>query len=545
MNITGNTIADLVIIVLIAIIALVFFGLFLFSRFYRKTSQGQAMVRTGFGGVRVSFNGILVVPVLHRLEIMDISLKSFTLERMGKEGLICKDNMRADIKVTFFISVNSTESDVKHVAMNIGTARASDKELLINLFDAKFSEALKTVGKDFEFTQLYSERDEFKKRMLKEIGQELNGYSLDSAAIDYLEQTKLEHLDPENILDAEGIKKITELTAEQHKRTNLLRRDEEKVITQQDVEAKETILDLNKQLEDKEANQQKDIAAIRARTEAETLKIQEEERLKSEKARIATEEELEIAEQKKQREVIIELKRKEAIEAKQNEIVEKEKQLEANEREKVVALAQIEKTKEVEIQKRDIQGVIKSRIELEKETVTEEEKIKDTRAFADAEREKKVAITQAEQASEEALVQQIKAAEASKKAAEIRAEQDKIEATTLREVADKKAESKKIMADADAEEKAAIGLSEAKVTKAKAEALQMQGESEANVIQQKAEAEAEGIRAKKSAENEAYEEQGKIDAKILEEKGMAESKVIEIKADSVKKQGLAEAEVMA
>lgn len=527
-------------------------------RWYKKATAGQALVRIGGLGknkkdengrekrkIKVSFDSMWVIPVIHKLEIMDISLKSFTLERMGKEGLICKDNMRADIKVTFFISVNSTEDDVKHVAMSIGTARASDRELLINLFDAKFSEALKTVGKKFDFTQLYSERDEFKKAMITEIGTEMNGYSLDSAAIDYLEQTKLEHLDPENILDAEGITKITQLTAEQHKFTNKLKRDEEKVITQQNVEAKETILDLNKQLAEKEENQKRDIAAIKARAEAETLKIQQEELLKSEKARLATEEELQINEEKKQREVIIERKRKEAIEARQIEIVDKERQLEMTEKEKVVELAQIAKLKEVEIQKRDIQGVIKSRIELEKETVLEEEKIKDTRAYAEAERQKKVAITQAEQLAEEALVQEIKAAEAKRKAAELKAEQDKLEATVEREVADKKAESKKIMAEAVAEEAAALGLSEAKVLEAKSAALQKQGQAEANVIKQKALAEADGITAKKAAENAAYEEQGKIDARVLEEKGFSEAKVIDMKADSIKKQGLAEAEVMA
>lgn len=538
---------NLFIILGVSLVVLVFLIAVFIARLYRKASQGQALVRTGVGGTRVSFNGMLVFPVFHRLEVMDISLKSFTLERLGKDGLICKDNMRADIKVTFFIRVNPQPGDVQNVAQSIGTARASDRDLLMELFDAKFSEALKTVGKNFDFVALYSDRDGFKHAMLELIEKEgeLNGYSLESAAIDYLEQTKLDYLDPENILDAEGIRKITRLTAEQNKHTNLLKRDEEKVITQQDVEAKETILDLNKQLAEKEANQRKDIASIEARTEAETTKIQEEERLKAQKAHIETEEELAISREKMEREVIIERKRKEAIEAKQTEIVEKERQLEQNEREKQVELAQIEKLKEVEIQKRDIQGVIKSRIELEKATVEEEEKIKDTKAFAEAEREKKVAITMAEQEAEEALVQQIKAAEASKQAAEIKSEQDRIEATTQREVADKKAESKKIMADAEAEEAAALGLSEARVTEAKAEALQKQGEAEANIIQQKAVAEAEGIKAKRAAENEAYEEQGTIDAKILEEKGLAEAKVIDIRADSVKKQGLAEAEVMA
>ncbi len=536
---------NMVIVWSVAGVVLLFAILATIAKFYKKAQQGQALVRTGMGGIKVNFNGMFVIPVFHRLEIMDISLKSFTLERMGKEGLICKDNLRADIKVTFFIKVNNKVDDVKDVAQSIGTARASDRELLMELFDAKFSEALKTVGRNFDFVNLYSDRDGFKKNMVQLIQEgELNGYSLESAAIDYLEQTKIENLDPENILDSEGIRKITELTAEQNKRTNLLKRDEEKVITQQDVEAKETILDLNKQLAEKEENQKRDIAAIKARAESETLKITQEERLKSERARITSDEEISLAEEKKEREIIIERKRKEATEAKQTEMVEKERSLEATEREKVVELAQIAKLKEVEIQKRDIQGVIKSRIELEKATVEEQEKINDTKAYAEAERQKKVAITLAEQKAEEALVQEIKDAEAKKKASELKAEQEKIEANTMREVADKKAESKKIMAEAEAEEAAALGLSEAKVMEAKAKALEEQGEAEASIIKQKALAEADGIKAKKAAENEGYEEQGRIDAKILQEKGLAEAKVIEIKADSTKKQGLAEAEVM-
>jgi uncharacterized membrane protein YqiK len=463
---------------------------------------------------------------------------------MGKEGLICQDNMRADIKVTFFIKVNKTEEAVKNVAQSIGTARASDRELLIQLFDAKFSEALKTVGKKFDFEDLYSERDKFKKEMLAEIGEELNGYSLEGAAIDFLEQTKLEFLDPSNILDSQGIRKITELTATQHKLTNQIRRDEEKEIKRQDVEARETVLDLEKQNVDKEEKQKEDIASIKARAHSVIAKTQQEELLKSERARIETEEEVQKAEERKQKEVMILNKERLAIEARKTEEVEKERSIAITDREKAVELAQIDKLKSVEQDRRDIQKTIKERIELERETVVEEEKIKDTRAQAEADRIKKVAITAAEQSAEEGLVKEIKAAEARKKAAELKADQDRLEATVEREVVDKKAESKKIMADANAQEAAAIGLSEARVMEAKSAALDKQGQAEANIIRQKALAEAEGIQAKQASENEAYEEKGKIDIKILEERGIVESKIIDIKADSVKKQGLAEAEVM-
>lgn len=541
-----NDLTTQIIIASVAFIVILLFGIIAaMSKWRKKAKQGQALIKTGGNKIKVSFNAMWVIPVLHRLEIMDISLKSFTLERMGKEGLICKDNLRADIKVTFFIRVEHSEDAVKQVAKNIGAARASDKALLTQLFDAKFSEALKTVGKKSDFEKLYSERDQFKKDMLEAIGEELNGYTLESAAIDYLEQTSLEHLDENNILDSQGIKKITELTAEQKKKTNQIRRDEEKELKRQDVEAQKTILDQERKESDEKAETAKEIAITQARAEAERESIEQEERLKMENARITTEEELQKSELRKQQEIIIMTKANEAIDVQKTEEVKQEQELAATKREQEVELARIAKRKKEEEELRDIQQTIKERIQLQKETVAEEEEAKDIKEFAEAERIKKVALIEAEKKAEEELVQKIKTADANKQAAEIKAEQDKVVATTKREIVDKEAESKKIMADAEAEEAAALGLSEAKIIEAKAEAMQKQGESEATVIRMKAQAEAEGIASREAAENEAYEERGKIDATILEEKGLAESKVMEIKAESLRKQGLAEAEVFA
>ena len=90
------------------------------------------------------------------------------------------------------------------------------------MFDAKFSEALKTVGKHFEFTELYNSRAQFNERIQQEIGRDLNGYVLEDCAIDYLEQTPVNQLDQNNILDAEGIKKITEITSQEKIKANLI-----------------------------------------------------------------------------------------------------------------------------------------------------------------------------------------------------------------------------------------------------------------------------------------------------------------------------------
>ncbi|MDX5418308.1 MAG: flotillin family protein, partial [Hymenobacteraceae bacterium] len=244
---------SLSIVIMLAVVAIGFIAIVI--KMYQKAIQGEAMVRTGLGDTKVSFSGIFVVPVIHKLEVMDITLKTIVISRTGSEGLICKDNLRADIKVNFFLRVNKTPEDVIQVAQSIGCKRASDHTALESLFDAKFSEALKTVGKHFDFVELYNSRDDFKRQIIQTIGTDLNGYILDDCAIDYLEQTPITNLNENNILDAEGIKKIIDLTAKQKVQANLIEREKEKTIKKQNVEAQETILELEKQLAENEEKQ--------------------------------------------------------------------------------------------------------------------------------------------------------------------------------------------------------------------------------------------------------------------------------------------------
>ena len=481
-------------------ILVIFCGILaLIIKCYKKVSQGEALIRNGFRGTQVSFSGKVVIPVLHKVEYMDISVKRIEIDRNGQSGLICKDNLRADIKVAFFVRVNNTIEDVKKVAQALGCIRASDEKALYELFDAKFSEALKSVGKFFDFAELYVSRVKFKEEILQIIGTDLNGYVLEDAAIDYLEQTSKGLLNPDNILDAEGIKKITVLTAEQYEMANEREREKDMTITQQNVEAQEAILELNKQLAEAEAKQQREILSIQAREEAEAKKVQAEERQKHEKARIASDEEIAVAEENKLRQVIVAAKNKERTDAVETERVERDRGLEIVERERLVTVAQVEKDKIVEGEKKELQGAIRERVTIEKTVVTEEEKIKDTREFMTADRSKRVEITKAEEIAEQALVKDIKQAEASKKAEEFYAEQKLIEAEANLEASKKNAEAKKTIAAAEVKEHAVQGMSEAEVQEAKAVSLEKEGTAEATVMERKYHAEADGIRDKAEA----------------------------------------------
>ena len=491
-------------------------GILLVARTHRKVPQGKALIRTGFGGARVALDsGIFVIPVLHKVEEMDISLKTIEVDRSGPQGLICQDNMRADIKVVFFVRVNKNTKTIIEVAQTIGCLRASQQETLNNLFDAKFSEALKTVGKGFDFVDLYTERDKFKNMIIDTIGTDLNGYVLDDCAIDYLEQTPIGDLDEKNIFDAEGIKKIEELTSKEQEATNLIRRNRQQTIKEQDVETQKNILKLEKQQIEEEQKQKREIAELTSEQQNAAKQVIIAKTLETELLQKQSEQKIGQAEEDKQREIILARLNKEELERVQQQLVETEEQKAIQEKERIVGVKKIEKEKILEENKRDIQVIIKERKAEEKKTVEEDQKIEDVKQIAAAERAKKVAEIAAMQEGESQKILQMRQAEAEKLAAEVKAQQIIIEADAKKAASQKEAEARKINAEALAAEEATVGLAEADVMKAKAEAKELEGQAQANILLKQAKAEAEAITAKAEAEKS----KGLAEAEVVKEKG--------------------------
>lgn len=501
--------------VLIALILLVgIAALFLVSRLFKKVSQGRALIISKMRKVDVTFTGAVVLPILHKAEFMDISVKTIEVGRLGRDGLICRDNIRADIRITFFVRVNKTVEDVIKVAQAIGTDRASDQATLQELFAAKFSEAVKTVGKHLDFVDLYTQRDEFRDRIMAVIGTELNGYSLEDAAIDYLEQTPLLQLDAQNILDAQGIRKITELTAAEHVRTNEFRRREEKEITRQNVEAREAVLELERQQADAENRQRREVETLRAREEAEILRVQAEERLKAQTAALRTEEALGVQEQNKNREVAVADKNRERVIAIESERIEKERLLEVVERDRAVALAEIANEREVETERRSVAEVVRERVAVDRTVAEQEEQINRLRAVEAAERERQALVIRAEAEAQEHLVKDIKAAEAAEAAAKFRAAESLTLADAEVRAAELQAQAKIRLAEATQAEAAAPGLGETQVRERDAAAIEKIGRAEAAALRERNLAEAEGLREKLKGEAEGLQDKARAMAAL-------------------------------
>ena len=501
--------------------------LVLIARTWRQVDQGRAMIVNKMGSEpRVSFTGAIVLPIINKAEVMDLSVKSIEIARKGKEGLICADNIRADIKVAFFVRVNPTADDVLKVAKSIGCVRASQQSTLEELFAAKFSEALKTVGKKMEFEQLYTERDVFKDQIIRVIGKDLNGYVLEDAAIDFLEQTPIEVLDPNNVLDALGIKKITAITTLANIDTNQLKQTERMEIGRQNLTSDEAVFRFEQQRSEAEAKKNKEISIANSREENEASRFKLEEEKRTYVDRQRAEEQIQMAEQAKLRSVQVSEQGRIREVAVEKVRVTKAHDLEEVLRTREVELGTIEKDKVLETEKRAIADIIRARIAVDKTVAVEEEAIKDLRVDADAKRHKQTTIVHAEAAAQELYIKDIKKAEAEQLVASAQAKKQLILAEAAMEASDKDARAAIRRSEGAQAEHAAEGLALVRVREADAVATEKSGLAEARV---------------RDAQVQVSDREGVVVAENVRRKAMAEATGREANAVAIEKTGLAEA----
>jgi len=502
----------------------------------RKIQPGRAGVKTGWGGLKVSFDWMVRVPLLQSYHIMDISVKKLEITRKGQDGLVCKDNIRADITVAFYIRVEATEESVRKVAQMLTPERVSDMNQLRELFEAKFSEALKTAGKQMEFHELFTERLRFRDEIQTTIGKDLDGFLLQDVAIDYLEQTPLENHDPNNVLDSEGIKKITEITQRERVVANEFTQRAQVQVEKENADAAIATREQNRRNEEDTAKQTRAVTEIRANEEAESRKVIEARRAEVEAKRLETEESIRLRTEDMNRAV----QEREFTVIKEKQRLEQEAAQEGEEarvrRERTVSLSEMDK--EIKIAEAAVEVERKRAIVVaeQKAVVEQEEEKTNIEARMTAERVREVTLIEAEMLAKKDQVEKVVASEAEKEAERNLAEAAKIrtitDAEAAREAALREAERMQTLASAEAlasEKKrhaleedaaglaaqaAAPGIGEAKVIEAKAKAAL----AEAGAVREKELAVAAGIEAKGHAEAKAIEEKAKA-MKLLHEAG--------------------------
>ena len=262
--------------ILVAVSGVVVFllGLILavITKLYHKTTANEAFVRTGMGKAKVVLDGgSLVVPIIHKLVPVSLETMRLDVVRRGEEALITGDNLRVDIAAEFYIKVQPEMNDILNAARSLGERSISEGSIR-ELVMEKLISALRTVAATRTLVELHTKRDEFASAVQQIVTQDLqeNGLTLESVTISSLDQTKVDFLKDDNIFDAQGKRRISEITQAQLVQRNEIERNAERDIRSKDVSTRKEVLDLDKDREVAEATQARDVANVQAERKRET-----------------------------------------------------------------------------------------------------------------------------------------------------------------------------------------------------------------------------------------------------------------------------------
>jgi hypothetical protein len=296
--------------------------------------------------------------------------------------------------------------------------------------------------------EIHTKRDEFAEKVKEHVKSDLeaNGLLLESVTISELDQTDPGELSDNNVFDAQGKRKITEITAAAQVERNNLEREAERARKLKDVETRQLILELERKQAEAEANQATEVAKVRADKERESQEAVIVQQRQIELAKI--EKEKAVQAQEIARQQAIEIARAQQEQAVQSAQIAKDQQ---------VQMATVEREKGVSVAERQKQIAIATQEAARAKA--EEEALKAT-----AEREKAgqqvTTVTQLAEAEREANKKLI--------AARQQIEQDKLrlqtnadvdaytkvkQADAEREAASKQADARLQLAEADAQSK--------------------------------------------------------------------------------------------
>lgn len=383
----------------------------LFHWLYLRSSKERAFVRTGMGGQKVVMNGgAFVLPIVH--DVIPVNMNTLRLEvsRGRDKALITKDRMRVDVVSEFYVRVQPQPQAIASAAQTLGQ-RTTQPDLLKELLEGKFVDALRTVAAEMTMEDLHEKRGEYIRRVRAGVAEDLlqNGLELESASLTQFDQTAMEYFNPSNAFDAEGLTRLTEEIERRKKIRNDIEQDTMIQIRNKNLETEKLSLDIDLEAESARLQQEREIEIARAQQRAELARERAENQQLSERAEITARQQVEQARVESDR--VLESGRIAKEREIENSEIERRKALELAEQLRAIAIAETSKAQSEAQAAADRARAL---------AVTAEEKVFTARETEMATRRKAIELIVASQEAERDALRLTIAAGAEKAAAEDR-----------------------------------------------------------------------------------------------------------------------------
>ncbi len=362
-------------------ISTIFIAIF---QWYQRASAEEAIVRTGSGGSKVIIDGgILVLPFLHKVTRVSLKVMKLCCVREGSDALITKDYLRSDVHSEFYMRVGATPEQVLNAARSFGEQSGAE-DAIDSKVGEKLISALRSVSAKHELAELHSDRESFAGSVQSVVAKEIepNGLILETVTISRLDQTDPAHLNDNNVFDAQGKRKITEITTAAMVARNILERSAEQATTEKNVSTRKSVLTMQQDQAFAEAEQGMQINKIQAekQREADVYRIEQEKQTKQ--AQVAAEQAVKQAD----------IAREQVV---QTTEVEKVRQVEVATRDQQIAVTQKETERAITEQ---------ARLEAEAAREQANQNVKTVEILAGAKRDAEQRLIAAENEAQQALV---------------------------------------------------------------------------------------------------------------------------------------------
>jgi uncharacterized membrane protein YqiK len=286
----GSLILWLIILAIVVVVAV-----YLLRWLYRRSTKETAFVRTGFGGEKVVVSGgAFVIPVLHDVTLVNMTVMRIEVVRRETQALITKNRMRVDVIAEFFVKVGSSREAVGNAAQTLGR-RTLEPDGTRDLLEGRFASALRTVAAQMTLEELHEQRQDYAQRVkavaLEGLAQ--NGLDLESVALVDLDQTNLEFFDSSNAFDAEGLTQLTETIETRRRMRNEIEQRTQVEIRAQNLEAQRKVLDIDREGEYARLEQERDLEVRRTAQRLELARDRAIRDQEGEQAQISAHEEIE------------------------------------------------------------------------------------------------------------------------------------------------------------------------------------------------------------------------------------------------------------
>lgn len=283
---------------IIVAIALILFGLWLLQRFYAKASRETALVRTGLGGQRVVLDGgCLALPILHQIQRVNMAALSFRMHRAGADALLTGDRLRADLDMEFELRVNPSREGVAAAAQSLGSRIARGGEGVEELFAGTLIGAMQNAAAARTLDQIHLDRRAFAAEVAAEVADyaEKLGLSLITTSLVSVDQADFGRLNENNAFNAEGMRKLASLVAEQRKERVRIEAEADLVVRETQLAQHQRRLDIARAEREAEIAQREHLRRLEAEAESTSRIRSATAEQAAEQAQIAKEQELKAA----------------------------------------------------------------------------------------------------------------------------------------------------------------------------------------------------------------------------------------------------------